>query len=167
MPYLTFADYQSRSQYEEPETTEFFGRPGRTGTFTKWEKSLRSRKIDDKLRRRYAVPFGVVSPATEPDPDLVPDAVKDWLTAYIDARVMRVRRDPGAEVDAGDADTTLEAREASQEIENAANANEPAHSELPLLATTPETSGVIKGGPFIKSNLTPFKFWENIARRRR
>jgi hypothetical protein len=165
MPYLTFADYQSRSQYEPSETTEFFARPGRVGTFAKWEKSLRSRKINDKLRRRYAVEFGVVSPATEPDPDLVPDTVKDWLTAYLDARLMRARRDPGAEVDAGDADTTLEAREATSEIENAADANLPAHPELPLTSDKPNVSGVSLGGPFLHEDLTVHHAWARIAGR--
>jgi hypothetical protein len=161
MPYLTFADYQERSSFEASETTEFFSRFGRLGTFAKWEKGLRTRKIDDKLRRRYAVPFGVVPPATEPDPALVPDAVKDWLTAYLDARLMRARRDPGAEVDAGDSDSTLEAREATQEIENAANANEPGHSELPLAADKPESSGVEKGGPFSIEFATPLDYWDS------
>ena len=166
MAYLTFEDYQSRSQYEPSETTEFFARPGRVGTFAKWEKSLRSRKINDKLRRRYAVEFGVVSPATEPDPTLVPDTVKDWLTAYLDARLMRARRDPGAEVDAGDADTTLEAREATAEIENAANANEPAHPELPLRADLPSSSGVALGGPVVIDYLTPSGYWDAVVGRR-
>ena len=110
MPYLVFADYVSRSSFEESELNEFFSRSNRVDTFAKWEKALRSRKIDDKLRRRYAVPFGVVSPATEPNPDLVPETVKDWLTAYLDARFIRARRYPGTEADAGDADTTLEAQ---------------------------------------------------------
>lgn len=165
MPYLTFADYQERSSFEASETTEFFGRPTRAGTFAKWEKALRSRKINDKLRRRYAVEFGVVPPATEPDPDLVPDTVKDWLTAYLDARVMRARRDPGAEVDAGDADTTLEAREATEEIERAANANEPAHPELPLRADLPSSSGVALGGPFVHEDLNTQAAWTRITGR--
>jgi hypothetical protein len=166
MAYLTFEDYQSRSQYEPSETTEFYARPGRTGTFAKWEKSLRSRKINDKLRRRYAVEFGVAPPATEPDPALVPDTVKDWLTAYLDARLMRARRDPGAEVDAGDADTTLEAREATTEIENAADANTPAHPELPLRSDLPSSSGVTLGGPIVIDYLTPAGYWDAVARRR-
>lgn len=163
MPYLDFADYQSRSSFEASETSEFYARPGRVGTFAKWERSLRSRKIDDKLRRRYAVPFGVTPPATEPDPALVPDTVKDWLTAYLDARLMRARRDPGSEADAGDSDNTLEATEATQEIENAANPNEPAHPELPLLATKPSQSGVTKGGPFVAAYATVYDYQDAIA----
>ena len=166
MPYLVFADYVSRSSFEESELNEFFSRSNRVDTFAKWEKALRSRKIDDKLRRRYAVPFGVVSPATEPNPDLVPETVKDWLTAYLDARFIRARRYPGTEADAGDADTTLEAREATQEIENAANANEPAHSELPLRADLPESSGVAKGDAFLHEDATVHCAYARIAGRR-
>jgi hypothetical protein len=166
MPYLTFADYQSRSSYDQSETTEFFSRAGRTGTFAKWEKSLRTRKIDDKLRRRYAVPFGIVGDSTEPDPDLVPDTVKDWLTAFIDQRVTDARRIPGSEVDAGDADSTLNAREATSEIENAANANEPAHPELPLAANKPSSSGVALGGPVVVSYQMPGNYYDYQARNR-
>jgi len=163
MPYLTPADYIERSAFEASDINEFFTRPTRVGTFAKWEKALRSRKIDDKLRRRYAVPFGIVAPAVEPDPALVPDACKDWLTAYLDQKLTRARRNPGAEVEAGDADTTSEAKEATQEIENAANTNEPPHGELPLRADKPETSGVALGGPFVHEDASAAGAFARIA----
>lgn len=166
MPYLTYGDYKERSIYEASEIDEFYARPGRASTFTRWEKSLRSRKIDDKLRRRYAVPFGVTSPAVEPDPSIVPEAAKDWLTAYLDARLMRARRDPGSEAEAGDSDNTLEAQEATREIENAANPDVPANPELPLAADKPDSSGVVKGGPFVIEYLDPHTAWDAIAARR-
>lgn len=165
MPYLSFEEYKERSIYEASEIDEFYSRPGRVNTYAHWEKSLRSRKIDDKLRRRYAVPFGATPPA-EPDPDLVPGAAKDWLTAYLDARLMRARRDPGSEAEAGDNDNTLEAQEATREVENAANPDVPAHPELPLAADKPESSGVVKGGPFVVEYLTPSDAWDAFAARR-
>lgn len=161
--YLPFDEYKERSIYEPAEIDEFFGRPGRANTYSRWEKSIRSRKIDDKLRRRYVVPFGAFPASAEPDPAKVPEAVKDWLTAYLDARVMRARRDPGAEAEAGDSDNTLEATEATKEIENAANANEPAHPELPLRADKPEGSGVAKGGPFVAAYATVYDYQDAIA----
>lgn len=166
MPYLPFAEYKERSIFEESEIDEFFTRPNRVNTYSRWEKGIRGRKIDDKLRRRYAVPFGVVPPATEPDPDIVPEAVKEWLTAYLDARLMRARRDPGSEAEAGDTDNTLEASEATAEIDRAANANEPAHGELPLRADKPESSGVTKGGPMAVSFNTIYGHFDAQAAER-
>lgn len=160
MPYLTFAEYKDRTVYDPSEITEYFGRPGLSNRFAAWERTLRARKIDDKLRRRYDAPFGVVAPATEPDPTLVPEAAKDWLTAYLDARFMRARRDPGSEAEAGDTDNTLEATEATREIENAANPETAAHPELPLRADKPEQSGVTKGGPMLSSHPTIFGFFD-------
>ena len=165
MPYLSFVEYKERSIFEASEIDEFFMRPNRVNTYSRWEKGIRGRKIDDKLRRRYATPFGIVPPATEPDPALVPDAVKEWLTVYLDARLMRARRDPGSEAEAGDTDNTLEATEATAEIDRAANANEPAHGELPLRADTPSTSGVTLGGPFLHEDATVHDAWARIARR--
>lgn len=165
MPYLPFDEYKERSIFEESEIDEFFSRPNRVTTYSKWEKGIRGRKIDDKLRRRYAVPFGVVPPATEPDPDLVPEAAKEWLTAYLDARLTRARRDPGSEAEAGDTDNTLEATEATTEIDRAANANEPPHGELPLAADKPSVSGVALGGPFVHEDRTAHHVWARIAGR--
>lgn len=163
--YLPFDEYKERSIYEPAELDEFFGRPGRVNTYSRWEKSLRSRKIDDKLRRRYVVPFGAIPATAEPDPAKVPEAVKDWLTAYLDARVMRARRDPGAEAEAGDSDNTLEATEATKEIENAANADVP-HPELPLRADAANKDGVSRGGPFVISYHDVHDAWDALARGR-
>ena len=166
MSYLLFAEYKERSIYEPSEIDEFYGRPGRSNTYSVWERSIRARKIDDKLRRRYAVPFGVVPPSAEPDPSLVPEAIKDWLTAYLDARLMRARRDPGSEAEAGDTDNTLEATEATREIENAANPEASAHSELPVRSDKPENSGVAKGGPVLVSYPTIYEFFDAQQRAR-
>lgn len=167
MPYLQFADYKERSTYEASELDTFFSGT-RANTFAKWEKGIRGRKIDDKLRRRYAVPFGAVPSTAEPDPDLVPEAVKEWMVAYLDARVMRARRDPNADAmeTAGDSDNTAESTEATAEIERAANANEDPHGELPLRATDPGSSGVVKGGPFIVSYQTPGDYYDQLVRQR-
>lgn len=164
--YLPLAEYKDRSVYDPAEITEYFGRPGLSNRYSAWEKTLRARKIDDKLRRRYAVPFGVVTPSAEPDPALVPEAVKDWLTAYLDARFQRARREPGSEIEAGDTDNTLEATEATREIENAANPEAPAHPELPLRADKPDGSGVVKGGPLLKSYPTIYEFYDDQQRER-
>ena len=155
MPYLSLAEYKSRSVYDPSEIEEYFTRPGLSGRFEAWERTLAARKVDDKLRRRYAVPFA--SP---------PETVKDWLTAYMDARFMRARRDPGSEAEAGDTDNTLEATEATREIENAANPDLPAHPELPLAAGC-AVSGVTRGGPHVITFLTGFDYLDAVADARR
>jgi hypothetical protein len=165
MLYLSFADYKERSSYEASEIDTFYSGT-RANTYAKWERGIRGRKIDDKLRRRYAVPFGAVPSTAEPDPALVPEAVKEWMVAYLDARLMRARRDPGSEAEAGDSDNTLEAQEATAEIERAANANEDPHGELPLRATDPGTSGVVNGGPIVVSYQMPWNYQDRLARER-
>lgn len=150
MAYLTIDEYKERSTFDPAEIDEFFARPGRSNTFARWEKTLRSRRLDDKLRARYAVPFGIIAPSTEPDPTLVPEACKDWLTAYLDDRLLRARRYPGDEQPTDD-DLAGDAAEATREIEAAADNDRPAHAELPLRADTPSASGVTKSGPMVES----------------
>lgn len=163
MAYLSLDEFKERSSFEAAEIDEFFARPGRS--FARWEKSTRSRKIDDPLRRRYAVPFGTSSAGGEPDAARVPEACKDWLTAFLDARLLRARRYPGAGDEPGDDDLTQEARDADQEIARAADPNEAAHPELPLNAAAAATSGVVKGGPFVRRYDTVGEYWDGVRDR--
>jgi len=160
MPYLTFDELKEASAFSPSDWDELNTR--RPNTFARWEKTLRSRKIDDKLRRRYAVPFGVVPPAEEPNPSLVPEAAKDWLVAYLDDRLLRSRRNAGSE-DLNDVDISNEAQEATTEIENAANPEQPGHPELPLRSDLASSSGIVKGGPLVASNTTIYGFYDEQA----
>ena len=159
MPYVTFAEVQDGSVYGREQWAELNTR--RPGTFAKWERRVR-RQIDDPLRLRYAVPFGVVPPATEPDPTIVPDAVKDWAFDLLDALFLRQMRTPGAE-ETTDADIFSTATTTLQAIADAADQDKPAHSELPLRADQPSGSGVVKGGPFVSSFNTPHGYFDAQA----
>lgn len=162
MPYVTLAEVQEASVYGPEQWAELNTR--RPGTFARWERRARAR-VDDPLRLRYAVPFGVVPPATEPNPDLVPPLVKDWMFELLDALFLQARRTPGAEA-SEDADIQRTATAALEAIAAAADQDRPAHAELPLRADTPSTSGVSKGGPFAHSYNTPHGFFDEQAQAR-
>jgi len=162
MPYVTLAEVQDGSVYGPEQWAELNTR--RPGTFAKWERRAR-RRIDDPLRLRYAVPFGVVPPATEPDPALVPDAAKDWIFDLLDALFLRQQRTPGAE-EAADADIFSTAKDTLQAIADAADQDKAAHAELPLRADQPGSSGVTKGGPFVQTYNTPHGYFDAQAKQR-
>jgi hypothetical protein len=48
-------------------------------------------------------------------------------------------------------------------MQNAANPDEPAHPELPLRADLPESSGVVKGGPFVINYVTAFDYFDALG----
>jgi hypothetical protein len=164
MPYLTLAEFKTRQAFEPSEVDEFLARPGRVNWFVECEQET-SAEIDDALRRRYAVPFGVVLPATEPDPTLVPRTVKAWARAILTEMFEECRRIPGQEVAAGTSDITARANRAREAMGRAADANLPAHPELPLTSDKPNVSGVSLGGPFLHEDLTVHHAWARIAGR--
>lgn len=164
MPYLTLAEFKTRQAFELSEVNEFLGRPGRANWFVECEQEA-SAEIDDALRRRYAVPFGVVPPATEPDPTLVPRSIKAWLRAILTEMFEECRRIPGQEVAAGTSDITARAARAREAMARAADANLPAHPELPIASNKSATSGVSLGGPFLHEDATVHHVWARIAGR--
>lgn len=162
MPYVTLAEAKLGSVHQPSQWDDLEAR--RPGTFAMWERRAR-RRVDDPLRLRYAVPFGIVLPATDPDPTLVPDAVKDWMFDLLDALKLNEMRIPGAEA-TEDADLFASARGTLQAIADAADQDKPAHSELPLRADQPSGSGVSKGGPFLAGFNTPHGYFDAQARSR-
>ena len=164
MPYLTLAEFKTRQAFEPSEVDEFLARPGRANWFVECEQEA-SAEIDDALRRRYAVPFGVVPPATEPDPTLVPRSIKAWMRALMTEMFEECRRIPGQEVAAGTSDITARATRAREAMARAADTNDKPHPELPLAADKPSTSGVSLGGPFVHEDLTVHHAWARIVGR--
>ena len=162
MPYLTLAEYKTRAALPIPAMAEFLARPGRAGPFDVWEGDLRA-TIDDSLRRRYAVPFGATPPTAEPDPALVPRAVKAWLAALLDEMFTRARRDPGSEVEAGDSDLTSAAARVREELRRATDPDVEPRPELPLKATQPGQSGVSLGGPHVVAFNMPWDYWDYVG----
>lgn len=153
MPYLSLAEWKDRTNYEPSEIDEFLARPGRTNAFAVWLEEAES-AIDDTLRRRYAVPFA------EP----VPRAVKKWCRYLLDEQFELSRRIPGS-TEAQDAGVYAQAARARDEIKSAADANLPAHPELPLRANLQSSSGVALGGPFVHEDANVQVAWARIAGR--
>jgi hypothetical protein len=127
---------------------------GTNARFPVWLDEVES-EINDTLRRRYAVPF-----AAPP-----PNAVKAWCRALLVEKYAIERVIPGS-TEAQDAGVYGLAKLAREAMQRAANANEPAHPELPLRADLPSTSGVTLGGPVVIDYLTPSGYWDAVAMRR-
>ncbi len=119
--------------------------------------------VDDSLRRRYATPFGASPSTAEPDPALVPRTIKAWMTALLDEAFLQARRDPGSDVEAGDADLTSAAARVREELRRAADPDAEPRPELPLRADLPGGSGVSLGGPHVVSFTTPFEYWDFVG----
>lgn len=101
-----------------------------------------SRKIDSRLRKRYAVPFAAPIPAT----------VKSWLAQIVTLRAYLKRG-----VDPKDEQFTVikeDADEALDEIKEAADAVDGLY-DLPLLDTG-DASAISKGGPRSYSEAGPY-----------
>jgi hypothetical protein len=148
--YLTFAEYRSKSRIKNA-LIDTCGQP-------KVEQFLEeySGTIRDRLTKRYAVDF------TDPGP--VPATIAKWLVWGVDYDVLfYVGGNPeGREDEFAKERWTL----ANDELKEAAN-SETGLFELPLRNTDPlGNSAINKGGPFVKSFLTPFSFWKITAGRR-
>lgn len=159
--YVSFAELKEGSEFDPAEWDELNSR--RPATVTHWLRQTQAH-IDDPLRLRYAVPFGVTPPSLTPDPTIVPFTAKLWQIALMDAMFLRARRTPGAEAVA-DADINRREESVLGAIAAAADQDRPSHPELPLRSdTTP--SGVVKGGPLMASYTTAYEFFDAQARRR-
>jgi hypothetical protein len=163
MPYLTYFELKSGSTGVKPiewdalmsEIDSQLGvAPGTNARFPVWLDEIES-KINDTLRKRYTVPFA----------DPVPNAVKAWCRALFVEKYAIERVIPGS-TEAQDTGVYMLAKLARDEMERAADANEPAHPELPLRADLPSSSGVTLGGPVVIDYLTPAGYWDAVARRR-
>jgi hypothetical protein len=169
MAYLTLLELKSRSAFEPEEWDAFFAsRDSKLGqalgtllVFVQWGEEVQA-EIDDNLRRRYAVPFATTPPSLTPDVTKVPHTVKRWGVALFDEKLFEARRYPGADAPV-DSDLAAKAQRARDAMRDAADPDNPPNPELPLLADKPDTSGVVKGGPFVVSYLTAFDALDAVA----
>jgi len=108
--------------------------------------------MDDRLRKRYAVPF---------DSDSPPATVVRWLTDLVTFDCYRRRGfNPTSEQDRAailDPMTT-----ALEQIKEAAD-SETGLFDLPLRADKPETSGIARGGPLSYAEASPYT-WMDVQR---
>ena len=144
MAYLTYFELKSGSTGVKPiEWDQLMAEidvqlevaEGTNARFPVWLSEVSS-EIDDTLRRRYTVPFA----------DPPPNAVKAWCRALLVEKYAIERVIPGS-TEAQDQGVYGLAKLARDAMQRAANANEPAHPELPLRADLPSSSGVTLGGP--------------------
>jgi hypothetical protein len=170
--YLTLAEWKARSSFSPTVIEEHLDRvdtdlgeaANTYARFEAWEGDV-AEEIDNALRRRYAVPLAIVSPATTPNIAKVPRAVKAWSRAFLDELLLGARRDAG-DADPADGDITARAQRAREAMTNAADPEKPAHPELPLRSDLPGSSGVAKGGPFVIEYLTGHDLYDALSARR-
>lgn len=155
--YLSLLEWKRRSSFSPDVIEEHLVRidtelgeaAGAYARFEGWEGDI-AEDIDNALRRRYLVPLAVVSPATTPDITKVPRAVKGWIVALLDERLLDARRDAG-EADPDDGPIRARAERARDTMAKVADADQAPHPELPLRSDLASTSGVAKGGPLVES----------------
>lgn len=127
----------------------------------------RRKHIDDMLRRRFVVPFGIPDgqpDTTDPDPSLVPELVKDWLVALLTLDCYKAMGwNPVSEQDGL---IISEAAAALAAIESAADPNIKPPVELPIRSDKGGTSGAVRGGPVRLGYVTMWGFFDAQARRR-
>lgn len=106
-----------------------------------------SARINARLRKRYAVPFG----------DPPPEIVCAWLTARVTPKLYERRGwDPS---DAQAESLLSDAKDALDEMKEAADSVEGLY-DLPLRADTTE-DGISKGGPLVYSEASPYS-WVDV-----
>ncbi len=167
--YVSPTDLRSRSTFSPEEWLAFFAErdeqlgeaPGTLRTFHVWESEIAA-EIDDALRRRYAVPFAVVPPATEADPARVPQTVKRWAVTLFDERLLIARRYPGTDAPV-DTDLMQRAQRSRDSMRDAADPDNAPLPELPLRSDLPSSSGVTKGGPYRRSFATYDGYFDAVA----
>lgn len=121
--------------------------------FLSAQLAAKSRWIDSRLTKRYAVPFA----------DPCPDSVKDWL-ARIVTPIAHLRLGVPA-TDEQFVSVEKDAEDAKAEVLEAADA-EKGLFELPLREDAPG-SGISKGAPYIYSERSPTLWTRTQARRGR
>ena len=114
-----------------------------------------SRRIDARLKKRYAVPFSELTAET-------PTVVKGWLADIVTPRIYKKRG-----VDATDeqyADVVEDAKTAWGEVREAADSPDNLF-ELPLKQTSPGETAVTKGSPLVYTEGSPYE-WSELQRKR-
>lgn len=114
-----------------------------------------SRKIDARLKKRYAAPFSEL-------PGETPNVVEQWLADILTPRLYRKRG-----VDAQDEaylEAAKSADEAWAEVKEAAEAKDGLF-ELPMKQTEPGASAVTRGAPLGYSEGTPYEAFVNQRER--
>lgn len=118
-------------------------------TFVERQLVTETSRINARLRKRYAVPFG----------DPAPEIVCDWLTARVTPKLYMRRGWDSSDEQADDVKAA--AAVALEEMKEAAD-SETGLYDLPPLNTSTET-GVNQGGPFVYSEATPYE-WLDVQR---
>lgn len=115
-------------------------------------------RIDAKLRKRYAVPFGA-EPVAPIDVRVdVPLAIEDWVVALVTLDAYQKRGfNPSSEMDS--VSILTPATTAQKEIDEAAN-SETGLFELPMRASS-DAGGVTKGGVLSYTEASPF-VWTDV-----
>ena len=146
--YLDIAGFKALSTMSSAEVDELEAiAPG----WLTAKLAARTRWMEARLRKRYAVPF------TEP----YPEAVQDWLARIVTlAAYLRRGVDP---TDAQFAEIKADAEKAEEEIAEAAEAQDGLF-DLPLRADS-NASGISKGAPYVYSERSP-TLWTHIQSRR-
>jgi hypothetical protein len=170
--YLSLLEWKRRSSFSPAVIDEHLARidselgeaPGAFARFDAWEGDT-AEEIDNGLRRRYAVPLAVLSAGSAPDITRVPLAVKTWMAAMLDERLLSARRDAGVP-DPQDSDIMARAQRARDALTAAAQPDNAPHPELPLRSDLPESSGISKGGPYGYTPPSPWGFFDDQQARR-
>lgn len=149
MAYLSLTDFRSRSTMPTELVDKLESkRPG----FLTWQLEYHSRKsIDDRLRKRYVVPFDEAKP---------PTAAVGWL---IDLVTEIAYEAAGAPPNNPQATPWVDRAElARKEIAEAADAKEGLF-ELPLREDANSASGVTQGFPLSYSEQSPYVAFDDQA----
>jgi len=150
--YLALAAYRSKTTIDGSLVDLCVNK----GKDVDWWLEAASAEINMRLVKRYNVDFGAPGP--------VPDAIIKWLVRLVNVDVLECTGAiPEGRVD----DWANEARkQVYAECEKAADA-ENGIFELPLRNTDAlGNSAINKGGPFVKTFLTPHTFWKVLSARR-
>lgn len=146
--YLDIAGFKALSTMSSAEVDELEAiAPG----WLTAKLAARTRWMEARLRKRYAVPFA------EP----YPEAIQDWLARIVTlAAYLRRGVDP---TDPQFAEIKADAEKAEEEIAEAAEAQDGLF-DLPLKADS-NGSGISKGAPYVYSERSP-TLWTHIQSRR-
>lgn len=146
--YLTVGDFRERTMMPTGTVDELeLQRP----EYLEKRLGMRSAEIDARLRKRYAAPFAAP----------VPELVLLWLTALVTLDAYKgVGFDPSSDQDKTIVDDAVTAQ---QQLLEAANGNIGLY-DLPL-RNEAESSGVVRGRPLMRADLTPYEALDRNRRR--
>lgn len=145
MAYLTVTEFREKSIMpgEDVDFLETYYPTFLTNLLEDW-----SAEIDARLAKRYDVPFDASSP---------PRVIQRWLTSLV-TREAYLKRGAQATSEM-DGLIISQAEKAEASILEAANSETGLYA-LPLKQSSPNTSGVTKGRPLVRSAKTPYD-WPN------